>query len=57
MDQVMKALYEVFPDILVQFEDFQSDRVRELLSVCAGVILTHVVLKTSGFWTPREIPT
>ncbi|KAI8343495.1 malic enzyme [Chlamydoabsidia padenii] len=31
MDQVMKALYDVFPDILVQFEDFQSDRAFGLL--------------------------
>lgn len=27
MDQVMQGLYEVFPDILVQFEDFSSEHV------------------------------
>ncbi|CAO3614915.1 unnamed protein product [Cunninghamella blakesleeana] len=31
MDQVMNALYEVYPDILVQFEDFQSDHAFGLL--------------------------
>ncbi|CAO3639194.1 unnamed protein product [Cunninghamella echinulata] len=31
MDQVMNALYDVYPDILVQFEDFQSDHAFGLL--------------------------
>ncbi|CAO3597450.1 unnamed protein product [Absidia cylindrospora] len=31
MEQVMNALYDAFPDILVQFEDFQSDRAFGLL--------------------------
>ncbi|KAI8086254.1 uncharacterized protein BX664DRAFT_335328 [Halteromyces radiatus] len=31
MDQVMNALYDVFPDILVQFEDFQSEHAFGLL--------------------------
>ncbi|ORZ25665.1 malic enzyme [Absidia repens] len=31
MEKVMNALYSAFPDILVQFEDFQSDRAFGLL--------------------------
>lgn len=27
----MNTLYDVFPDILVQFEDFQSDRVSNII--------------------------
>lgn len=29
MDQVMEGLYDAFPDILVQFEDFSSEHVRK----------------------------
>ncbi|ORX61943.1 malic enzyme [Hesseltinella vesiculosa] len=39
MDQVMSSIYEAFPDILVQFEDFQSDHAFGLLEKYQNKVL------------------
>lgn len=53
----MKAIYEVFPNILVQFEDFSSEHVSFDIAIMSNdTLLIDILLCLLGFWSFGKVP-